>query len=44
MPILFVTGYADTEVLTEAHEDEILRKPFQEQDLAAKLELALRDA
>jgi signal transduction histidine kinase/CheY-like chemotaxis protein len=43
-PILFLTGYADIEALTEADEDCILRKPFQEKDLAAKLEAVLRDA
>jgi signal transduction histidine kinase len=42
LPILFVTGYADTEALATAGGDGILRKPFQEKDLAAKLRSALR--
>ncbi len=44
LPILFLTGYADTEALDEAGDDAILRKPFVEEDLAAKLRLALRRA
>jgi signal transduction histidine kinase/CheY-like chemotaxis protein len=42
LPILFVTGYADTEALAAAGDDGILRKPFVERDLAAKLRTALR--
>jgi signal transduction histidine kinase len=42
LPILFVTGYADTEALTAAGDDGILRKPFVEKDLAAKLRAVLR--
>ncbi|MGZ3376497.1 MAG: response regulator [Phenylobacterium sp.] len=42
LPILFVTGYADTEALAAAGDDGILRKPFVERDLAAKLRSALR--
>jgi signal transduction histidine kinase len=42
VPILFLTGYADTEALTDAGEDRILRKPFREKDLVAKLASALR--
>ncbi|HVI34277.1 response regulator [Phenylobacterium sp.] len=41
VPILFVTGYADTAALEEAGEDGILRKPYVERDLAAKLRAAL---
>ena len=37
LPVLFVTGYADTEALASAGDDGILRKPFMEEDLAAKL-------
>ena len=44
LPILFVTGYADTEALAAAGDDGILRKPFVEHDLAAKLRSALRVA
>ncbi|HEV2530591.1 response regulator [Phenylobacterium sp.] len=42
VPILFVTGYADTTVLEDAGEDGILRKPYVERDLAAKLKAVLR--
>jgi signal transduction histidine kinase len=42
LPILFVTGYADTEVLEASAGDGIVRKPFVERELAAKLRLALR--
>jgi CheY-like chemotaxis protein len=42
LPILFVTGYADTEVLAAAGDGGILRKPFVEKDLAAKVRSALR--
>jgi CheY-like chemotaxis protein len=44
LPILFVTGYADTEALAAAGDDGILRKPFVERDLAAKLRQVLRVA
>ncbi|HEX8233567.1 MAG TPA: response regulator [Caulobacteraceae bacterium] len=37
LPILFVTGYADTAVLSEAPEDEIVQKPFRGDELAAKV-------
>jgi signal transduction histidine kinase/CheY-like chemotaxis protein len=42
LPILFVTGYADTEALAAAGDDGILRKPFMEKELAAKLRSVLR--
>jgi CheY-like chemotaxis protein len=41
VPILFVTGYADTTALKETDEDVILRKPYIEQELAAKLKTVL---
>jgi signal transduction histidine kinase len=44
VPILFVTGYADTAALGEAGEDGILRKPYLEGELAEKLRSALRPA
>jgi len=44
LPILFVTGYADTEALAAAGDDGILRKPFVEKDLAAKLRSVMRVA
>ncbi|THD67086.1 response regulator, partial [Phenylobacterium sp.] len=42
LPVLFVTGYADTDALASAGDDGILRKPFVEEDLAAKLRSVLR--
>jgi signal transduction histidine kinase len=42
LPILFLTGYADTEALMESGDDGILRKPFVENELAAKLKAVLR--
>jgi len=42
LPVLFVTGYADTDALAAAGDDGILRKPFVEKDLAAKLRTVLR--
>jgi len=44
LPVVFVTGYADTEALAAAGHDSILRKPFVEKDLAAKLQSVLRPA
>ncbi|HEY0437336.1 MAG TPA: response regulator, partial [Phenylobacterium sp.] len=42
LPILFVTGYANTEALADACGDGILRKPFVGRELAAKLSAAVR--
>jgi len=42
MPVLFVTGYADTAALAGASDDCILRKPFDSGQLAAKLRMALQ--
>jgi PAS domain S-box-containing protein len=43
LPILFITGFADTAVLAaEANSPHILRKPFYTADLVAKIEGALR--
>lgn len=44
MPILFATGYADADALTEAGEESIVRKPFVEAELAEKLMAALNIA
>jgi len=45
LPILFVTGFADTAVLTaETTSDHILRKPFSVADLVAKIGAVLRIA
>jgi len=41
VPILFVTGYADTAALEQAGEGGILRKPYLERELAAKLRAVL---
>jgi CheY-like chemotaxis protein len=40
LPILFVTGYADTTALSPGDEG-VLRKPFREEELAAKLRAVL---
>jgi DNA-binding response OmpR family regulator len=45
LPILFITGFADTAVLAaEANSHHILQKPFYIADLVAKFEAALRMA
>jgi CheY-like chemotaxis protein len=41
LPILFVTGYADTAALPQDRAEGVLRKPFRQDELAAKLRLAL---
>jgi CheY-like chemotaxis protein len=41
IPIIFATGYADAEALTEADEDSLVRKPFVEAELAEKLRRAV---
>jgi CheY-like chemotaxis protein len=41
LPVLFVTGYADTAVLSDPGEEGVLRKPFREDELAAKLRAVL---
>ncbi|WP_426020491.1 response regulator [Brevundimonas sp. DWR2-3-1b1] len=40
-PILFATGYADAEALTDVGEDLIVRKPFTQAELARKLSRTL---
>ncbi len=37
LPILFATGYVDASALDGIHEDQIVRKPFDERDLAERL-------
>ncbi len=44
LPILFVTGYADAEALAHADEDGIIQKPFDDNELAAKIGAVLRAA
>lgn len=41
LPIIFATGYADIEGLAATTDDRIIRKPFDQSDLARKLSLAL---
>jgi len=42
LPILFVTGYADTTALPGPGDEGVLRKPFRQEELAAKLTAVLR--
>lgn len=37
LPVLFVTGYADQVLLADFSADQIIQKPFQPQDLAARI-------
>jgi DNA-binding response OmpR family regulator len=39
--VLFATGYADAEALIEAGEDRVIRKPFVDDELAAKVAAAV---
>jgi signal transduction histidine kinase/ActR/RegA family two-component response regulator len=41
LPILFVTGYADLAAITHIAEHQVIRKPFQEAELARRLAHAL---
>jgi CheY-like chemotaxis protein len=41
LPILFATGYADAAALAEVSEDKVIHKPYVEEELASKLEVAL---
>jgi signal transduction histidine kinase/CheY-like chemotaxis protein len=41
--ILFVTGYADLTALTHVDEHRVIRKPFEEGELARRLARAMRD-
>jgi signal transduction histidine kinase/CheY-like chemotaxis protein len=43
-PILFATGYADAEALTDVSEDLIVRKPFTQAELGRKLSRTLAAA
>jgi signal transduction histidine kinase/ActR/RegA family two-component response regulator len=42
IPIVFATGYADAAALMDESEDRIVQKPFDDQELAAKLAAASR--
>jgi CheY-like chemotaxis protein len=41
LPIVLMTGYADSSLLRMGAEHEILRKPFQAAELEAKLQQAM---
>jgi PAS domain S-box-containing protein len=41
LPVLFITGYADLTALRDVGEDRIIQKPFRDDELARKVELAL---
>jgi hypothetical protein len=39
--MIFLTGYADTAALGDTDEDHIIRKPFRDADLVAKIRRVL---
>lgn len=41
LPILFVTGYADLAAIADLGEDQVIRKPFEERELARRVTRAL---
>jgi CheY-like chemotaxis protein len=41
LPILFVTGFADKSALKDVNEERIIKKPFVDDELAAKVKAAL---
>ena len=41
LPLIFLTGYADTTALGDTDEDHIIRKPFRDGDLMAKIRRVL---
>jgi PAS domain S-box-containing protein len=41
LPVLFITGYADFAAFKEVGEERIVSKPFREEDLLAKVQVAL---
>jgi CheY-like chemotaxis protein len=44
LPILFMTGYADTSALAEIGEDRVIKKPYVGDELANKVRAALANA
>jgi signal transduction histidine kinase/CheY-like chemotaxis protein len=42
LPVVFLTGYADSDSLEQADPDAVVRKPFDAHDLSSKLNAALR--
>ncbi len=43
MPILFATGYADAAALAAADDDQVLQKPFEEDELAYRVARCLEE-
>jgi len=43
-PVVFVTGYADTSALEDIDETQIVRKPFIDNELADKVQIALANS
>jgi CheY-like chemotaxis protein len=41
LPMIFLTGYADTTALGDTDEDHIIRKPFRDSDLMTKIRRVL---
>jgi signal transduction histidine kinase/CheY-like chemotaxis protein len=44
LPVLFITGYADTAALGPIGEDRVIRKPFISEDLVRKIRAAMSEA
>jgi CheY-like chemotaxis protein len=44
LPIVFLTGYVDTDALSKAGERFIVQKPFQIDDLVRRVQAALDEA
>jgi signal transduction histidine kinase/DNA-binding response OmpR family regulator len=42
LPMIFLTGYADTTALADTDEDHIIRKPFRDHELVAKIRGVLK--
>jgi FixJ family two-component response regulator len=43
-PVVFITGYADTSALGDIDETQIVRKPFIDNELADKVQIALANS
>jgi DNA-binding response OmpR family regulator len=41
LPVLLMTGYANSDLLPMGAEDEVLRKPFQAAELEARIQRAM---
>ncbi len=44
LPVVFITGYADLTALKDVSDEQIVQKPFREEDLAEKVSRNLRRA